>query len=276
MTSGKYVIAGLVLLVVVGLIGAATVFANINYTQEGTVKVVTNFGRIEQVYRPDDGWFTTLKPGRQAYEVNIKSFTETAPVRVTSKDNAALQVDIAVTAFTDGQHIEDYVRKYGFDEKQRHERRNQILHGLIQTEARNAFSEYPAYAVYANQENIQKRILETLKPQLASQLLLITESVQIGNPDFLDDRIERAASEVVANEKQKQAEEAKLEAAKISAQTKQIEALTYANPALLDIKRLELQLEIERARAEGVKSHNGPLTIMYGTPNTTLQIPAGR
>lgn len=276
MSSSKYVIAGLVLLVVVGLIGAATVFANINYTQEGTVKVVTNFGRIEQVYRPDDGWFTTLKPGRQAYEVNIKSFTETTPVRVTSKDNAALQVDIALTAFTDPQHIEDYVRKYGFDEKQRHERRNQILHGLIQTEARNAFSEYPAYEVYANQENIQKRILETLKPQLASQLLLITESVQIGNPDFLDDRIERAASEVVANEKQKQAEEAKLEAAKIAAQTKQIEALTYANPALLDIKRLELQLEIERARAEGVKSHQGALTIMYGTPNTTLQIPAGR
>jgi regulator of protease activity HflC (stomatin/prohibitin superfamily) len=277
MNSSKYMLAVIVLLIVVGLIGAAFVYANIKWTQEGTVKVVTYFGRIERVYTPEDGWFTTIAPGREAHEVNIKSFTETSPVRVTSKDNAALQVEISVTAFTDPQHIADYVRKYGFDEQQRHERRNQILHGLIQTEARNAFSEYPAYEVYANQENIQKRILETLKPQLGSQLQLITESVQIGNPDFLDDRIEAAASGVVANEKQKQAEEARLEAAKIAAQTKQIEATTYANPALLDIKKLELQLEIERARADGVKSHQGPLTILYGgAPNTTLQLPAGR
>lgn len=269
-----FLVGGLALLV---LISAGAAFANVNYTQEGTVKVVTSFGRIERVYRPEDGWFTTLSPGRKSYEVNIKSFTEKAPVRVTSKDNAALQVEISVTAFSDPQHVEEYVRKYGFDEAQRHTRRNEILHGLIQTEARNAFAEYGAYEIYANQESIQKRILDTLKPQLGSQLLLVTESVQIGNPDFLDDRIEAAASGVVANEKQKQAEEARLEAAKIAAQTKQIEALTYANPALLDIKRLEMQLEIERARAEGIRNHQGPLTIMYGTgAGVQVQVPAGR
>jgi regulator of protease activity HflC (stomatin/prohibitin superfamily) len=274
--SSKFVIAGVVLLVVLALIGAAAVFANINYAQEGTVKVVTYFGRIERVYGPQDGWFTTIAPGRAAHEVNVRSFTEKTPVRVTSKDNAALNVEIAVTAHTDPANIESYVRKYGFSERERHERRNEIVHGLVQTEARNAFAEYPAYEIYANQEEIQKRIVESLRPQLSQQLHQLLESVQIGNPDFLDDRIEAAASEVVANEKQKQAEEAKLEAAKIAAQTKQIEAQTYANPALLDIKRLELQLEIERARAEGIKSHQGPLTIMYGTPNTSLQIPTGR
>jgi hypothetical protein len=270
-------LAGLALLVLLVFIGLGVAYANVNYTQEGTVKVVTYFGRIERIYSPEDGWFTTLAPGRSAYEVNIKSFTEAAPVRVTSKDNAALQVEISVTAFSDPQHVGDYVRKYGFDEAQRHTRRNEILHGLIQTEARNAFSEYGAYEIYANQESIQKRILDTLKPQLAGQLQLITESVQIGNPDFLDDRIEQAASGVVANEKQKQAEEARLEAAKIAAQTKQIEALTYANPALLDIKRLEMQLEIERARADGIRNHQGPLTIMYGGgAGVQVQVPAGR
>jgi regulator of protease activity HflC (stomatin/prohibitin superfamily) len=274
-SKSTLVLLGVIALVLV--VGAAVTFANINYTQEGTVKVVTNFGRIERVYRPDDGWFTTLTPGRKSYEVNIKSFTEAAPVRVTSKDNAALQVEISVTAYTDPLHVEDYVRKYGFDEGQRHTRRNEILHGLIQTEARNAFSEYGAYEIYANQENIQKRILEALKPQLANQLQLTTESVQIGNPDFLDDRIEAAASGVVANEKQKQAEEARLEAAKIAAQTKQIEAATYANPALLEIKKLELQLDIERARSEGIRSHQGPLTIMYGSgAGVQVQVPAGR
>ena len=275
--NSKFTFVTLGVLAVALLIVASVAFKNVNYTQEGTVKVVTNFGRIERVYRPEDGWFTTLAPGRAAYEVNVKSFTEKTPVRVTSRDNAALQVEIAVTAFTDPRHVEEYVRKYGFDERTRHERRNEILHGLIQTEARNAFAEYPAYEIYANQESIQKRIVETLRPQLANQLQQTLESVQIGNPDFLDDRIEAAASGVVANEKQKQAEEARLEAAKIAAQTKQIEAQTFANPALLEIKKLELQLEIERARAEGIRSHQGPLTIMYGAgAGVQVQVPAGR
>ena len=277
MTSGKLLIAGVVLLILLVLIGAASVFANIDYAQEGTVKVVTYFGRIERIYTPADGWFTTLAPGREAYEVNLKSFTESAPVRVTSKDNAALNVNIDVTAFTDPAKVTEYMRKYGFSEDERHKRRGEILKGLLQTEARNAFAEFNAYEIYANQEQIQKRIVEGLRPQLGSQLQLVMESVQIGNPDFLDDRIEAAASEVVANEKQKQAEAAKLEAAKIAAQTKQIEAQTYANPALLDIKRLELQLEIERARAEGIKNHQGALTIMYGGgQGVQLQVPAGR
>lgn len=277
MSSSKYLVAGVVLLAVLALVVAGVAFANIKYTQEGTVNVVTYFGRIERVYRPEDGWFTTLAPGRDAYEVNIKSFTESAPVRVTSKDNAALQVEISVTAYTDSTRVEEYVRKYGFSDDERHRRRSEILKGLVQTEARNAFAEFGAYEIYANQEQIQRRIIEALRPLLANQLLLVTESVQIGNPDFLDDRIEAAASEVVANEKQKQAEQAKLEAAKIAAQTKQIEAQTFANPALLDIKKLELQLEIERARAEGIRSHQGALTIMYGTPpGVNVQLPAGR
>lgn len=277
MFNGKFWIVGTGLLVAVVLLALVVAYSNIKYTQEGTVNVVTNFGRIERVQRPDDGWFTTLAPGRESYPVNIKSFTETAPVRVTSRDNAALQVEISITAFTDPVKVEEYVRKYGFTEDERHRRREEILKGLLQTEARNAFADYGAYDIYANQEKIQRQIVDSLRPLLAGQLMLVTESVQIGNPDFLDDRIEAAASGVVANEKQKQAEEARLEAAKIAAQTKQIEAQTYSNPALLDIKRLEMQLEIERARSEGVKNHQGALTIMYGTPpGVNVQIPTGR
>lgn len=276
MSNGKFWIIGVALFITVLLLAGVVTFANIKSTQEGTVNVVTTFGRIERVQRPEDGWFTTLAPGRESYPVNIKSFTGMTPVRVTSRDNAALQVEISITAFTDPTKIEDYVRKYGFTEDERHRRRDEILKGLVQTEARNAFADYGAYDIYANQERIQSQIIESLRPQLANQLMLVTESVQIGNPDFLDDRIEAAASGVVANEKQKQAEEARLEAAKIAAQTKQIEAQTYSNPALLDIKRLEMELEIERARAEGIKNHQGALTIMYGTPGVQVQVPAGR
>ncbi|HEY0406270.1 MAG TPA: SPFH domain-containing protein [Pyrinomonadaceae bacterium] len=276
MPRGKYFIAVAVLILVALLLGGMVTYSNIKFAQEGTVQVVTKWGAIERVYTPSDGWFTTIAPGRKSYEVNIKSFTETAQVRVTSKDNAALQVEIALTAYTDPAKVIEYVRKYGFSEEERHRRRNEILKGIVQTEARNAFADYGAYEIYANQEQIQKRIIESLRPQLGAQLLLITESVQIGNPDFLDDRVEAAASGVVANEKQKQAEEARLEAAKVAAQTKQIEAQTFANPALLEIKKLELQLEIERARAEGIKSHQGALTIMYGQPGVQLQVPAGK
>ena len=276
MLQGKWFIAGLVLIAFSLIIGASITYANIKYAQEGTVQVVTRWGAIERIYAPADGWFTTIAPGRKSYEVNVKSFTETAPVRVTSKDNAALQVEISVTAYTDPNRVADYVRKYGFLEDERHRRRTEILKGIVQTEARNSFADYGAYEIYANQEQIQRRILESLRPQIGNQLLLITESVQIGNPDFLDDRVEAAASGVVANEKQKQAEEARLEAAKVAAQTKQIEAQTFANPALLEIKKLELQLEIERARSEGIKSHQGPLTIMYGQPGVQLQVPISK
>ena len=271
-----YFIGGLVLIVILLVVGVMVTYSNIKFAQEGTVQVVTKWGAIERIYTPSDGWFTTIAPGRKSYEVNIKSFTESAQVRVTSKDNAALQVEISLTAYTDPGKIADYVRKYGFSEEERHRRRSEILKGIVQTEARNSFADYGAYEIYANQEQIQKRILDSLRPQLGSQLLLVTESVQIGNPDFLDDRVEAAASGVVANEKQKQAEEARLEAAKVAAQTKQIEAQTFANPALLEIKKLELQLEIERARAEGIKNHQGALTIMYGQPGVQLQVPAGR
>ncbi|MEW6734553.1 MAG: SPFH domain-containing protein [Acidobacteriota bacterium] len=255
------------------IIGLMTI-SNLQYAQEGTVQVMTQWGSIRRVYRASDGWFTTLMPGQRAYEVNLKSFTETTTPRVTSKDNAALQVPISVTAATDPTKVEDYVRKFGFDDTERHKRRNEILHGLVQTEARNAFAEYGAYEIYANQEAIQKRIVEALRPVLATQLFLAMESVQIGNPDFLDDRIEQAASAVVANEKQKQAEEARLNAAEVAAKTKQIEAQTYANPALLEIKKLELLLEIERVRSDGIKGHNGPLTIVNGSnTGTTLMTP---
>jgi regulator of protease activity HflC (stomatin/prohibitin superfamily) len=274
--NAKKILVFLSLAAIAALIFSIVVYKNIRYTNEGTVKVVTKFGSIQRVYRPSDGWFTTISPGWDAYEVNLKSFTETTTPRVTSKDNAALQVPISVTASTNPENADiiEYVRKYGFSEADRHKRRNEILHGLVQTEARNAFAEYGAYEIYANQEAIQKRIVEALRPFLAGQLHLVLESVQIGNPDFLDDRIEQAASAVVANEKQKQAEEARYKAAEVAAKTKQIEALTYANPALLDIKKLELLLEIERARAEGIRGHQGALTIVYENgKGVQLQIP---
>src|SRR5262245_10811925 len=139
MPKGKILVIVLTLSLIVLSVETIT-YATIKFAQEGTVQVVTRWGAIERVYTPADGWFTTLAPGRKSYEVNIKSFTESAPVRVTSKDNAALQVEIAVTAYTDPNKVADYVRKYGFSEEERHRRRNEILKGIAQTVARTSLA----------------------------------------------------------------------------------------------------------------------------------------
>src|SRR5262245_41760196 len=127
MRNSKWFLSLLLVTVIFLTFAGAIAYSNIKYAQEGTVQVVTRWGAIERVYTPSDGWFTTLAPGRKSYEVNVKSFTESAPVRVTSKDNAALQVEISVTAFTDPARVAEYFRKYGFSEEDRHRRRNEIL-----------------------------------------------------------------------------------------------------------------------------------------------------
>src|SRR5688500_8373275 len=116
MWNSKWFWSALMLFMLFLTVFGAIAYSNIKYAQEGTVQVVTRWGAIERIYTPSDGWFTTIAPGRKSYEVNVKSFTESAPVRVTSKDNAALQVEISVTAYTDPSKVADYVRKYGFSD----------------------------------------------------------------------------------------------------------------------------------------------------------------
>ncbi len=236
------------------------------YATEGTRIAALKWGKIERIISPEDGFVLLMSPGWDTYEINIKSFTGKATAKVTSKDNAALQVEVAVTGATDGstEAVANYLRAFGMSEDERHKRRDEILAGIIQTEARNGFAEYGAYDIYANQEAIQKKLYESIKAQVERQLFVRVDSVQLGNPDFLDDRIEQAASAVVANQKAKEASQAAYEAAKIDNERKLLEAQTYANPAAFTIKKMELQLEIERARAEGIKGHQGTLYLNYG------------
>jgi hypothetical protein len=55
MPNGKFFIAGLGVVVVAAVIGAAVIYSNIKYAQEGTVHVVTKWGAIERIYTPADG-----------------------------------------------------------------------------------------------------------------------------------------------------------------------------------------------------------------------------
>lgn len=235
---------------------------------EGTVKVQTVYSKITRVIHGGESIYTWHTLGDNYYEVGLRSTTKEVPVSASTKDNAALQITIATTShviYNNDDDIMNYVRKFGLSEKERVERRDAILVGQINTETKNAISEFDAYSLLANQETIQKGIYDRLKPIFAQQLHLELESVQIiGRPDFLDDRIEQSASAVVANQKLKEASLAALEAAKIDAQKKQVEAQTYANPALLEIRKLELQKEVAEAWAK----HQG--TLVLG--NTPIQL----
>lgn len=233
-------------------------------TEEGTIQVQTIYGKISRIIRATDGGvWTVFTLGDDYYPVTLRASTDAVDVSASSKDNAALTLKVSVTYKTadSDEQISAYVRKFGLQEAERHDRRGKILQGQVNTETKNSIARYDAYSLLANQEEIQKQLFETLKPIFANQLYLELESVQIiGRPDFLDDRIEQAASQVVANQKLKEAATAALEASRIEAERKQVEALTFANPALLEIRKLELQREIA---AEWSK-HNGTLVLGGG------------
>lgn len=239
--------------------------------EEGTVQVRTINDKIDMVIRPESGGVYSWNVWWDAYyAVSLQSKTSEVDVTASSKDNAALTIKVAVTYHTKNADdaIEAYLRKFGLDPKSREERFTPILAGQVNTETKNAVAEFDAYGILANQEAIQSRITEKLIPILANQMFLDLESVQIiGRPDFLDDRIEQAASQVVANQKLKEAAQAGLEAAKVNAEQKQVEAATYANPALLQIRKLELQREI----AAEWRQHNGTLVFGGASPMLNVQ-----
>lgn len=247
-------------------------------TDEGTRNIIVYKGAIEEVKAPSDGFYSTLHPYRENYGVNVQTFTEEAKdVKVQSKDNTPIHLgSLKLTAHTaeDRDAIMAYVRKFGFEEKTRHEKRNVILLTQLETEARKAFSQFDAYAVYANQETIQQNLFERMKKIGQDELFLVVESVQFGNWGFEDPQVEKAASAVVANRKSKEAEDAALDAARVRQTRQEIEGRIFENPALLRLEVLKYQLWIEQARSQGIERHQGNLTILYGQQPTTLQLPS--
>ena len=270
----RFIVVAMILGIAVAL-GLAALFSY-EQANEGVYRVQVVRGQINRIIKPQDGWVNTLTTfGDKYYDFNIRTFTFPVKVNASTKDNAAVAVEISLTALppNDDESIKAYIRKFGLAEDERLTRMSQILVGQANTETKNAVASYEAYGLLASQEAIQKRLIDSLTPILKQQLLLTLESIQIiGRPDFLDDRIEQAASAVVANQKAKEAAEADLARAKVEAEKKQVEASTLANPQTFAIRQLELQLEIERARAEGIKGHQGALTIVNGVANPQIQL----
>lgn len=252
------------------------VLAGCEHANEGTVKVRVLRGKIDKIIKPADQWVSTVNQfGDEYYSVNLKSVTRHVDIDATSKDNAELRIPVNVTIhiLPDDSSILAHLRRFGLEEEERGTNYFRLLEGQVSTAGKNAITKFDAYELLANQQNIQKEIQDTLAPLFRTQLETELESVQVlGRPEFKDQRIPSAAAAVVANQKAKEASIAALEAAKVDNERKQLEATMFQNPQMLKIKELELQTQIEQARAEGIKGHQGALTIIYGPANSLMQL----
>lgn len=262
---------------IIALLMLAVLCSACRTTDTGTVNVVTYKGKVESVQRPGD-FYSTLMPYRESFAVNVKTFTEKVEnVKVFSKDNTPIILgEVLVTAHTDDNVdlLTSYVGKFGFEEKARHDARIRILESQTETEARKAFHAYEAYDVYSQQDAIQTDLYTKLKKIFAEELFLTLESVQFGNWHFENPSIEAAASAVVAARKQKEAEQAQLDAAKINQEKRTIEAQVFSNPALMRLELAKYALWITQSQSQAIGQHQGPLTIINGQqPQTMLQIP---
>lgn len=234
--------------------------------KQGTVEYQTIWDKPGQIIRPESGGiYTIFIIGDSYYRVNLTDVTtEPIVVQAQSKDNVRLKLGIQVTyrLKSDDMSIQEHLSQYGLDEKTRDAKFNTVLTGHIQTQARNAIVGYDAYSLMANQGAIQKSISDSLTEILGNQLRQELVSVQITSaPDFDNDNIETAASQVVANQKLKEAADAAQEAAKVETETKKIQAQNFENPKIYALEMQKLRVEEAKAWA----GHQGSLIFGGGS-----------
>jgi hypothetical protein len=245
-----------------------------NSANQGAVSIETYYGKVQRVHQPGD-WYTTWSPGYEAWDVDIKPWADDVTVHVGTSDNAGLKLTIKVVGRVknDNAAILAYVEKFGLEVESRHSKRWQIESGAVQTITRDAVAKHTAYNLYKEQQTIQNEITERLKEVFDRELFSELVSVQITDrPDFDNDDIENAASKVVAAQKQKEAEQQWLEAARIKLEKEQVTNQIYASsPQAFQIRMRELAVEEARAWSQ----HQGPLSFNGGT-STLLQVPSNR
>lgn len=235
--------------------------------EQGTVEVQTIYGQVKQVVRPPGIWTITTW-GDDYWPVNVKSQTpDDYWVKSSTNDNAGFKwsVGISFSLPNNDDTITKHVSKFGVDESAREALLSKQIQNQLQSEINLNANNYDAYKLLANQELVQKAMFDNLKVYFKDQLFLELESLQLkGKPDFDNDAIDVAGSNVVANQKAKEAEEAGLAADRVKQERQKIQAENLTNPALFKIKILELQTELEKAKAEGIAKHQGNLTLIYG------------
>lgn len=269
MKFGRYFLAVFVL--------AFAIFNSACYEQANRGEVVVRVvrGRVDKVLRPEDGWNSTVTYiGDEYPRVSLTSYVRPIELHVMTKDNAKVKIPVNLQAhlFSDDASIKAHLDKWGLNEEERGTKYFRAIETLISAQGRDAAIKHDAYSLLANQEQIQKDIENGVREEFKTTLHTELEWVKVSSaPQFEDDRITQAAAQTVANQQLKRAAEASLAAAQVDNERKKLEAAVFQNPAMLDLKKLELQLEITRAMADGIAKHQGPLVL--GSGNQQLQVP---
>lgn len=252
---------------------------------EGTVEFKTMQGRYERTIRPSDGAPWENWWGDEYHTQHVTSVTKEFPIKSQTSDNARVTIVVAVTYKRLSTNEDDpkWIAFFGLDEKESLPKFDGKLDNIMNKYGGGLTSKYTAYDLNENKAAMQSAlengvtnekgevVQEGLKTVFPKELISQLELVQIkGAPDFENDDIESAASKVVANQKLKEAAQAALEADKIEQQRKQLQAQTYENKTLYEIRLRELQVEEAKAWA----SHQGPLYLMGAgkSPVTTIPI----
>lgn len=243
-------------------------------SEQGTVQVETEYGRIVKVHQPGEN-FSCISWWCDEYPVDLRDHMDGVDCNGVTKDNIAFYMKVDVVYKPDATKVAQYVETFGASNEgnQRDARRFAVLRQHVMNACRNATSgKYDAYGLRAQQNAILAEIYNELKPKMASEMFLLLNSVGMEiQPQFNDPRIDAAANAVVEAQKRKEAEQQFKEAAEIKLQKEQIENQIYtSSPQAYQIRLLELRVEEARAWS----AHQGPL--VFGSGGVQIQVPAGR
>lgn len=240
--------------------------------EANTAYVQTVWGKPTKVVRPPGIWtITTL--GDEYHTVNLALTTGEFTIRASSSDNAGFTwvLKYSYQVLDEDAAIMSHVSTYGVNPEARKKSLDEVVFSYISDVVKEQANKYSAYKLLESSDLVQAEALKVLQPRLKEKCWIKLETLSpYGKPDFTDDNIETAASRVVANQKEVEAERAKLEAVKLSQERQEIQGRILQNPALRELEMLNMQLKIETVRAEGVRGHNGPLTIVYGADSRVL------
>lgn len=234
------------------------------------VLVQSIYGKPTQVVRPPGVW-TVFTRGDKYTPISLESNpTEDIDVRAQSADNANFicKVRLQYAVPNNDQEILKLAAKFGFNEESRNNKIMNALYMELQSRISNKAKAFTTYDILDKYEAMRGPLMEEMKAFFQSEMHLTLENLQFSSkPDFDNNDIDAAASNIIAAQQRKSVAIADLERTKVEAETRQVQSQTFAqSPQLMELEKLKLQKEIAAAWA----GHQGAL--VFGGNNTPLQL----
>ena len=233
------------------------------------VLVQSIYGQPTQVVRPPGVW-TIFTRGDEYAEVSLETVpTGDIDVRGQSADNASFmcKVRIQYSVPNNDAEILKLVAKFGFVPETRDAKILNSIFMELQSKISSKAKAYNAYDLLDKYEAVREPVLAEMKYYFTNEMHLVLENLQfVGKPDFDNNDIDTASSNTVAAQQKKNAALADLERVKVEAETKQVQAQTFAqSPQLMELERLKYQVQMTEnlGKTAGILvfGENSPLTF---------------